>query len=302
MIIQRNFRQATAILSADLHLMEKGQNPPCRLDDYFQAQTDKMRQIKRLQKEHDCPFIIAGDIFDHWKPSPELINHCHSIFPKRVAAVAGNHDLPQHNIELLGKSGFQTLCHSDLIYFLANQTSWKTYDESKNHRHFILGDFRTGTRSISVAHILTWKDEKPFPGCKEPGVDGIFDMFPDADLIVTGDNHKTFTARRGHQLLINPGSLLRRRGDQIDHRPCVFLWFADSNSYQIYYLKIDRNAVTRQHLDDENELRQNKELFLGKLDNDMTLDLSFKDGIKRALDANHVSNNISKYILKWAKL
>lgn len=297
MIVKRNFRQATAILTADWHAIELGSNPPCRKDDYMTAFTDKVGQIKKLQELHRCPILNAGDIFDHWKPSPELINHCCIIFPKNNWTVAGNHDLPQHNIDLFDKSGYACLNYAGAIEHMDDQISWnENPDKWQEDTSFFNG------KLVAMIHKLTWKDEKPYPGCKEPGVDDIFDMFPEADLIVTGDNHKTFTARRGNQLLINPGSLMRRRGDQINHRPCVFLWFAETNSYKIHYLKIDKKAVSRNHIEKEKELQSNKELFLGKLGKEISFDSTFKDTLQKAIGIHGLSKPISKYVLKWAKL
>ncbi len=294
MIIKRNFRKATAILTADWHALELGSNPPCRQDDYMTAFTKKVKEISRLQEQHRCPILNAGDIFDHWKPSPELINHCCQIFPLNNWTVAGNHDLPQHNIDLFDKSGYGSLNYAGAIEHMDEQISWNE-DPDKWGNYPILYN----GKKVAVIHILTWKDELPYPGCKSPGVDSIFDMFPEADLIVTGDNHKTFTARKGDQLLINPGSLMRRRGDQINHRPCVFLWFAETNTYKIHYLEIDKNAVTRKYLDDEKELNENKELFLGKLNADWSTDFSFTDNVKRALESNQLSGSIRKLVYKW---
>lgn len=295
-MIIRGDRLPTAILSSDWHLMEKGNNPPCRTDDHWEAQADKIFQIKRLQVKYGCPVLVAGDIFEHWKPSPELINHCCRIFPKDMGVIAGQHDLPQHSIGLMEKSGLETLCHAKAVHFLWNQISWGTYESKKKNKLFytILDN-----RKIAVVHMLVWKNTEPFPGCPAPRVKEVFDMFPEADLILTGDNHKTFTARQGDRLLINPGSLTRHKADQDQHRPCVFLWYADTNSFKIHYLKVAPGVISRDHIDEKTNKDKKKELFLSKLDSDFEIELSFEDNLKRAMEKNQLPKSIKKHIVKW---
>ena len=56
-----------------------------------------------LQQKYDCPVYHAGDLFDYWKPSPALLAKTMEHLPKDFYTAYGNHDLPQHNIELAYK-------------------------------------------------------------------------------------------------------------------------------------------------------------------------------------------------------
>lgn len=284
--------QVDAILTSDWHLMEPSRNPPCRNDNHFKSQTKKIKQIKKLQKKYDCPVLNAGDVFESWKASPELINHCYNIFPKQMWAIAGQHDLPQHNIDLVHKSAFLSLINNGSIHFLSKQVNWKTYKENPSYK-LIAG------RKVVIMHMLVWKDNLPFPGCESPQVNKVFKMFPKADLIVTGDNHQTFTARKGEQLLINPGSLTRHKADQADHRPCIFLWSGATNSFKKHYLKINKNVIDRDHIDIAKEKKECGEAFIGKLDVDWVTEVSFEDNIQEALQINKLDKLTEKYVQKW---
>ena len=44
------------------------------------------------------------------------------------------------------------------------------------------------------------------------------------DLIVSGDNHQSFTHKEGNRLLINCGSLMRNKIDQVNHKPCIWIF------------------------------------------------------------------------------
>lgn len=289
-MIKRVFN-VDGILTSDWHMMEKERNPPCRTDQHWKAQIRKVRQIKKMQQKFDCPVFNAGDLFEHWKGSPELINLCLKEFPD-LWGVAGQHDLPQHNIKLRHKSSFESMVRGGKFKFLFGQGHWGfdpkklVYTEYKGHL-------------IAMAHMLLYKDELPFPGCKAPDTNRVFDMFPDADLILTGDNHMTFTARKGKQLLINPGSLTRHKADQVDHQPCVFLWDAKTNTAIKQFLTVEDNVISRTHIDTINLKKEQGEAFIGKLNNEWIADLSFDDNIQKALVENNLDKLTEKYILKW---
>ena len=100
-------KKADGILCGDLHLTED--TPICRTDNFQEAQWRKLTFIKQLQEEHDCPVLCAGDLLDFWKPSPFLLSKIIEHLPKQFYTVLGNHDLPQHSLELLEKSGIYTL-------------------------------------------------------------------------------------------------------------------------------------------------------------------------------------------------
>jgi len=281
-----------AILTSDWHMMEKERNPPCRTDNHFKAQMKKVKEIYKLQKKYDCQVLNAGDIFEHWKGSPELINNCLRNFPKKMKVVAGQHDLPQHSMDLLNKSSFESLRLGGAFQMIWNGGSWGA-DLAK-----IVAEYWKN-RKIIVAHMLIWKDQEPYPGCIEPRVNQVFKMFPDADLILTGDNHQTFTARKGKQLLVNPGSLTRHKADQINHKPCVFLWNASKNSVKKHYLKIKKDVISRDHIDEINEKEERGKAFISSLNNDWLADLSFDDNVERSIKANSLNKSICKFVYKW---
>lgn len=285
------------IITADWHLFEKERNPPCRLDSIWDAQWDKVKQIIAIQEEYECPIVVAGDVFNHWKTSPHLLNKCIKTLPfGAIHSIIGNHDMPQHNLKFMQKSGLDVLFHTETIQKIQLQGDW-----GFNNKDVIpqaIGRTKTGTK-FAIVHMMTWKGKRPWSGCTDPEANEVFDMFPDADLIITGHNHKTFTARKGKRVLINPGSLTRHKADQVNHKPCVFLWNAETNTYKIHYLKIKKNVISRDHI----EIKKNKDkrinAFIEKLKDGWDLSLSFEDNLERAFKENDTPNKIKELILKW---
>jgi len=113
-------KEPDAILTADWHLRED--TPTCRTDDFWEAQWNKVDQICQLQvKYNDCPILHAGDLFDHWKPSPFLLSTALLYLPeigREFWTIYGNHDLPNHSIELAKKTGMMTLVNALAIEIL----------------------------------------------------------------------------------------------------------------------------------------------------------------------------------------
>lgn len=280
------------IITADWHLMEKERQPPCRTDDYWTTQWDKVNQILELQNKYHCPIIIAGDVFEHWKTSPYLLNTCiNHLKSHEIYSIIGNHDMPQHNIGLMSKSGLETLFSTGTIKYLTNHLDW----EIKKHGKPLTIKGRT----VLFAHRMVWQGDMPWPGCPDPEINQIFKQIPNIDLIVTGHNHKTIAAKQSGRLIINPGSITRHKADQGDHHPCVFLWNADQNSFKKHYLTINKECFSRQYIEDKNDKIEKSMAFISSLKKRWGIGFSFSENIETRLKENKVPDNIKRFVYKW---
>lgn len=282
-----------AILCADIHLRED--QPACRTDDFQAAQWKKMEFIKSMANKYDCRIIHSGDMFHHWKPSPALLSKTIKHLPDNPAhflTVYGNHDLPQHNIELANKSGVHTLETAGKLEVLSKYSSIKGC-------HWLQTPALLAFCDILVWHVMTFqKGEEPYPGCTDASATKLLKKYPQPKLIVTGDNHKTFTAKVDDRILINPGSMTRQTANQIDHEPCVFFYYKEDNTFEKVYLPFDTGVVSRQHLEIKEEHDKRLEAFISSLsDCDIKEELSFKDRILRYCKENNTDKNIVDIII-----
>jgi DNA repair exonuclease SbcCD nuclease subunit len=110
---ERAMKNPSAILTSDWH-MEEGA-PVCRTDDYQQALWDKISFISSLREKYKAPIINTGDLFHHWKPSPALIRKAIATIPHHMVCIPGQHDLPQHNVDLINRSGYGVLMEAGVI-------------------------------------------------------------------------------------------------------------------------------------------------------------------------------------------
>jgi DNA repair exonuclease SbcCD nuclease subunit len=305
-------KKADAILTGDWHLRED--TPVCRTDDYWQVQEAKIEFIRDLQIKHGCPIINSGDLFNTWKPSPRLLAWAIDILNRFIPntngvqahyVVPGNHDLAQHNLELLYKTGMAVLHKAGSIMAMDTVLDdvvqgWKVND----HLAFF---FPWGVNPINpefpaedpiaVAHVMTYQGKKPWPGIEAEDSKTLLKRLSSYKLVVTGHNHKPFVEEHKGRLLVNPGSIMRMSADQIDHKLRVYLWYADTNTVEPVYLPIKQGVITREHIDSKEDRDERMDAFIKQLkDSDMEISLSFTNNMEAYLSKHKVRKGVKDKI------
>lgn len=280
-------RKASAILCSDFHLRED--TPKCWTSgELFQEEQWKsVGYIAGLQKQYDCSVIHAGDLFNHWKPSPWLIGQAIQFLPSSFYTVVGQHDLPQHNLDLIGKCGVQTLHLAQSAILLPGCHFGQAPE----------GYLPWNNRKILVWHHMTYIS-KPFPEAKGGMAEGILRKYPQYDLIVTGDNHTSFTVEYEGHRLVNPGNLTRQTADQINYQPRVALWYAEDNSIEWVNIPVMQNVITRDHIEQRQQRDSRIEAFITQLNSDWDAGMSFESNLKKFEQANNIDKEIMEIIYK----
>jgi DNA repair exonuclease SbcCD nuclease subunit len=291
--LKRSKQKSTAILTADWHLRED--KPICRTDDFWTTQWKKVDFIRNLQETCGCPILHAGDLFNHWKPSPfllsEAIRHISTLF----YTIYGNHDLPGHNINLADKSGVKTLEISDTIDVIESN-----YWGAEEIKSILPIPFINTDRKIAVCHLMTYTGKPPWPGCTDPSAEELLEQCPEFDLILVGHHHKPFVVEKDGRLLVNPGPLTRQRVDDIDLKPRVYLWYAETNTVEPIFLPIQDGVISRGHLKHNEERNERIEAFIKRLQSPtggMT-ELSFEKNLERFRSDNKVKKEVMGIIWK----
>lgn len=281
------------ILTADWHLRED--TPPCRTDDFEKAQWNKIRQIERLQIKHECGILHAGDLFHHWKPSPNLISTVILNMPQEFYTVAGQHDLPQHNMDLVEKSGLYTLVTAKVINWIREAGN---FGQSVGYV-FSFGEFLNIERRVGVWHHFVWNGkDKPWFDCNEVTAREVLKENPSFDLIVTGDYHRPFTYEYKGRLLVNCGCLTRQVADYHNHQPRVWLWNAKTNTVQPHFLEIEEDVINRDHIEMKATIDNRMEAFISRLDSEWEVGVSFESNLKRFLSKNKIRKSVVDLVYK----
>lgn len=269
----------TAILTSDWHIRED--TPICRTDDYQVAQWKKIRFILDLQNKYQCPIIHAGDMFHNWKVTPKLLSTFFSMLKYtpdyyKILIVPGNHDLPQHNMELIDHSGLGVLLAADEVCLF----EWRD-------------------KNIKVMHEFVYKGDKPFPGVPLTQSSSlIMQKYQKHKLILTGDNHQCFTDTYKGTLLINPGSIMRMTASQIDHEPTVFLWYSENNTIVRVILPHDKGVISREHIDVVEEREDRLSSFVSGLSEEIEVTLSFRKNLELYMKKENIHQAVRNKVLE----
>lgn len=281
------------ILTADWHLRED--TPVCRTDDFWETQWKKVEFISELQKIHDCPVIHSGDLFHVWKPSLYLLSKTIECIPDRFYTVYGNHDLPQHNLELANKSGTYLLSTANKVQILSG-AHWK---QDLTTPCLSVQIDKNTERKVGVWHIMTYGKDLPYPGCTAMNAKTILKKYTKFDLIVTGDNHQTFVEEYKGRLLVNPGSIMRQNAGQLNFYPSVFLYNARRNEIEQVFLPISKKSISREHITVQEKRNERIDAFISGLNTNWDTDVSFQANLQRFFEKNRTRKNIKELVFKF---
>lgn len=301
-------KNVTAIITADIGLQE-GQ-PVCRLDNYWEAQARKIKWLADLERKYDCPILDGGDLTEHWKASPFLLQWAIQNLPDGIITTCGNHDLPAHNLDLYEKSGLAVLEAAGKIDVLFDEPSGLPMKNNKVLIHpFTWGSelspldkkyVRDDVVNVALVHAMTYI-ERSFPGCKDPHALSLLKQMSGYQLIIIGHNHNQFTIEKDGRKLISPGSLTRTTADQADYKPCVFLWDAETNELEAVPVPIEEGVISREHIDVMDRKDERLDAFVSRLSGEMEIGLSFNDNLEQYFSTHRVRQGVQDMVWESAE-
>ena len=281
-----------AILTADWHLRETV--PICRTDNFVDTQWIKVDFVNKLQQKYMCPILHAGDLFENWKPSPYLLSMVLERLPDNFHTIYGNHDLPRKNLAEKERSGVFTLYSAGFLNIL-NVVHW---DEVPNK----IASIKIKDRYVLLWHTMVYKGKEPYPNAPNPVRPFLKKLIDEYafDLVVTGHNHDTFTEEYDGALLVNPGSILRAEANELDYKPSVYLWYADDNRVERVYIPIEKDVVSREHIEIVKRNEANLEAYIERLNMDWSPEILFEKNMETFLSVNDIRTAVKNNI--WEAL
>ena len=280
--------KVSAIIVGDIHYRDD--QPRCRLDNFWETQKRKALWLKGLWIDYGRPLVLQpGDVFHRWKSSPQVISAVLEYLPPMVT-VPGNHDLPNHSMELYHKSALAVVGRSKTDKYVMGIDSFFS-EPPLCIWGFPWGQTITSTgkkppgksiSNIALAHITVVDGDSKFDGW---GAVDLLRKSEGYDLVVTGDNHKPIwvTDEQGRHL-INPGSFTRQSADE-DHHPAVYLWWAKDNRLEPMPVPIKHDVIPREHLATKEERDERLEAFVESLTAGVEVTVKFRDNVLARLAA-----------------
>lgn len=298
---------ADLILCSDLHLRDD--TPICRTDDYWTIQKQKLKFIFMQAQKHRCPLVIAGDVGHRPQWSNRLMNvfiHTANICQIQIYCVFGQHDMIGNNIERLADTSLSVLINANVIRADSGSfhLQYNTYVKLAPYGQEI--EKPSGypqTKNILVTHKMVIK-EPLWPGQEAMTAKGMLKKYPEYDLIVTGDNHQSFTQKYKNRILVNPGSMMRMTTAQEDHEPKIYAYFADENTVEEIPIPIEQGVITRKHLRQKEEKQERMNLlthekmqaYVDGVKEDRETGVSFKDNMQTTLKKEKIKKRTKHYI------
>lgn len=302
---------AAAVIVSDIHFSHKA--PVCRRETgaswymVMQSLCKELADLVSMGHHEPLPLVIAGDIFHRYDERPELVNFLLENLPNtKIFAIPGNHDLPNHNLQLVKQSSYHTLEAAGKIVTLSNRgtrispkwcstevVAWGFpygYD-----LHAIVGDKGVWENSynIAVVHRYLWIDGTGHPGAKEKDRADNLVNYTGFDALFFGDNHtKARTTAPNGTPIINCGGLLRRTVLEVDHQPTAYkLWCSTQQRKLIikeHPLKYaDKDQIIQKEMEEQPAGKEFEELIT-ILKNMKTESLDFKKAIYNVLHSEEI--------------
>lgn len=286
----RSIKKATAILSGDWHLRDD--QPEARVDNYWDAQSASIAEVRKLQSLHDCPVIVAGDLFHKSRPGEKLLAWAIQNLPCPLIAVPGQHDMPNHNIALHEESGLGVLEAAKVAKVLAGGE--QQYYNGAWFCGFAYGqNMKDADEDIGDAPCAAVIHHMVFRRAPHPDIIGLTPRMVRArlnnyDIVLAGDNHEPFLDIEATPLVLVPGSLMQMTAAQADYCPKVWLWYADEKRVEPVELYRAEGTISREHIEAPAERDRRIDAFIERLRNDIEIGLSYRNNLESYMIKNNI--------------
>lgn len=307
-----------AILISDLHLSLS--RPSCRNDDdWMEVQKKALDFVKRMSQglapfgEGPLHILCAGDIFDRWNPTPELLHFALSYLPNNMICVPGQHDLAYHRADQMIRTGYGVLSQTGKIIdlheswilpggfpFVVYGAGWDAKIEKPDSKVEKVCKERKMLK-ILLCHKYVWNMGAGYPGAPiEQRIDKLAKELKPFDVAVFGDNHTRFSVTmRNGTLVYNCGGFLRRKRDEITYKPAIGILYDDG------HIDVERIPVSHDKFHHVKEIKPEQsddiKAFIDGLLELGEQGLDFREAVRRHVESSEVNAEVRKIILESIK-
>lgn len=287
---------------ADWHL--RATCPVNRIDkDYFETCKEKCDFIFNYMNENKIAYFLhAGDLLDIPIVPDRIKTYLTRNFKKYFSyMVLGQHSLTMR--ALIDNSSIAVMLEGGCLIRLGEKplimSNINIYGCSFNEEIPKILDKRN--YNILVIHKMIsdkdyWQGHVEYTSAKKFMTDHKF------DLIISGDNHNTFTCRIKNRLLLNSGSLTRSRVDQKDHKPCFFVVDTDTQEFEQIFIPIKSAEEVFNFTDKDVKSNEDLDKFISEFESSgwvNTIDIKAK--AMKLIDSEDIDDHTKMIILEIIK-
>jgi DNA repair exonuclease SbcCD nuclease subunit len=291
------------LFTGDWHYTNK--TPISRIDDYPNALKNKIVYIFDTAYEQNVDIIIQpGDLTDspfidysNYIDLFNLIDGNSRNIP--IYSVYGQHDLTYRN---KGNTPLDALHHSihnfQMDFGCVQYENIDMYGVSYGEA---IPEIANPTEfNILIIHkMILYKKGEDW----QDGYDISTDFLSKNkfDLIISGDNHQSFMIEKigpKKRFLFNCGSLMRSTIEQIDHKPCFYIFNTDTRKYEKFMIPIQpwQKCFDLEKKVKEDENDEKMKAYISGLKTHKSLGLNFVDNLIQYMEKNKVGSDIQTII------
>lgn len=268
------------------------------------AMRRQFKEIAYLAAKLHCPIIAAGDIWDKYNQTPEIVNWAITNLPK-MYSIPGQHDLPNHVLADVDKSAYWTLVEAGVLFHLEQPQGvgkgLMVYPFPWNAEIKPLVDPDPNFIHLAVIHRYIWKDHKTsYPGADEgKKVTGYAAMLKGYDAAVFGDNHIGFNTFIDECEVINCGTFFIRKSDEVGYKPQVGILYSDG-SIEARYLDVSQDVYLEAAPDKKSDLETGPDAkqFLDELRSLGSDSISFREALNRKMENLGTDDSVRRFVLE----
>lgn len=298
-----------AVLFSDVHLSHTPPVARAAEPNWYAAQDRVLNEVRAIIEEHNAIALCAGDVFDHYRPPPELLNFAIARFPP-CFAIPGQHDLPCHVYGDIKKSGYWTLVEADVLEHLDRMHTFARggwldgltlHGYPWGHGITEISDMNDGLTHVALAHVYIWQAGCSYPGAPELGhVSRFKQQLAGYRAAVCGDNHKNFLYETKDLSILNCGALIRRKSDEMDYHPAVGLLHNDGHITQ-HFLDTSKDRWADEAYKEQEDIKEASvglRQFIRELGGLAVDSLDFRDAVRRYVVEQGVLEGVKKILLE----
>lgn len=276
------------LCKGDQHLRDK--RPKKRKDDFYMAQMGKHKFIMDYVQDNMIDIVIQpGDFFDSPKTPISLIldyarlrlkTFDYSYAPE--VAVFGQHDLffhsfkgventPLNLMQELGIVQKTPYVKDDVHIYGASWGEEIPEIEDKDKFNILV------THRMVIDDKMVWEGQEHFDRAQHLLREHKF------DLIVSGDNHQTFTSIYRSRHLVNAGSIMRTSTAQVEHEPCFFVFDTEELTLEKVVIPYEKDVFILDSVEKEKDVNREVEVFIETLSEKSYRDFSFRRNLVEAM-------------------
>lgn len=299
-------------LLGDVHL--RMSNPKSRIDEYYDEQFRKFGIVYEFARDTNCRAVLQpGDLFDHHSCPYGVVERYMRYINGHTCSVPifgclGQHDMRYHRT-IADNTPIGVLyagIERTGSRLLSSEPKVLIEQFSKTEVHIYGSSFgeeiptiqNPSAINILVTHRMVTKDGPLWEG-QEGNVEAE-ELLKQTKfrLIVSGDNHKHFTASHRMRYLVNCGSLMRSSIDQMDHKPCFYTYDTETNKIEKHPIRVKKaeHIFDLEKAVDQKQDRKELDDFIRTLTDVGEQGLSFKKNLSAHVDSSEYSDGVKSIL------